>query len=388
MCKFLHNTLADICTNRHLNIHITIAKNISACANNWDDFLPKGHHLKSRHLLAFENAKVDDVENNYVQVFLKDKLIGLLYLQQFSFQHKHLNFGNGSATTAKLIKCFLPATLSILVCGHLFRINYQGFYFKEPAHRQLVFDAVKLFTQQNGKPAGIIIKDCNEVFIEQSCRLWGYRFFSGDVTMEISRRPEWFSFDDYINGLHKNYRQRAKKIMAAFSYVETKELNADEIEANAAVINQLYWNVVNKQTIKLGTVNNRYFYELKKDLATCFEFHALYAEGRMIGFYTFIFYEKEMETHFIGIDYEANNKYKIYFNILFLGIKKMIERRFEKLELGRTARDAKANTGALPRQVFNYIKVKNPLADITLRHFLNRFNKAENKNLSNRNPFK
>ena len=66
----------------------------------------------------------------------------------------------------------------------------------------------------------------------------------------------------------------------------------------------------------------------------------------------------------------------------------MIEGRFEKLELGRTARDAKANTGALPRQVFNYIKVKNPLADITLRHFLNRFNKAENKNLSNRNPFK
>ena len=88
------------------------------------------------------------------------------------------------------------------------------------------------------------------------------------------------------------------------------------------------------------------------------------------------------------MDYEANNKYKIYFNILFAGIQKMIERRFEKLELGRTAREAKANAGALPRQVFNYIKVKNPLADITLRHFLNRFNKAENSSLTKRNPLK
>jgi hypothetical protein len=371
-----------------LNIDITITKKISDCANEWDGLLPGGHHLQSRHLLAFENAAVNDTENNYVQVFIKDKLIGLLYLQQFCFQHKHLNFGNGSATTAKLIKCFLPQKLFILVCGHLFRINYQGFYFKDPLHRQLVFDVIKLFTKQNGKPAGIIIKDCNEVFVEQSCKLWGYRFFSGDVTMEVLKRPAWKSFEDYISNLHKNYRQRAKKIIAAFAGVETKQLNAEDIKNKAAEIEQLYWNVVNKQTVKLGTVNAAYFYELKKDLQDNFEFYALYAEGKMIGFYTFIFYEKEMETHFIGLDYEANSKHKTYFNILFAGIEKMIERQFEKLELGRTARDAKANAGALPRQVFNYIKVKNPLADITLRHFLNRFNKAENINLTKRNPLK
>ena len=373
-----------------MNIHITITKNIATIASHWDDFLPAAHHLKSRHLQAFENAAVDDLENFYVQVFASNKLIGLLYLQQFRFQHKHLNFGNGSATTARLIKCFLPKQLTILVCGHLFRINYQGFYFKEPSHKQLVFDAVKLFTRQNNrcKPAGIIIKDCNDVFVEESCRFSGYRFFSGDVTMEVTRKEQWLSFSDYINSLQKNYRQRAKKIIHAFEPVDSKQLDAGEIKANAAAINQLYWNVVNKQTVKLGMVNANYFYELKKDLQNNFELHALYAEGKMAGFYTFIFYEKEMETHFIGLDYEANSKYKLYFNILFLGIEKMIEKGFDKLELGRTARDAKANVGALPRQVFNYIKVKNALADITLRHFLQRFNKAENKNLTNRNPFK
>lgn len=357
-------------------------------AKEWDALLPADHHLHSRHLLAFEKAAVADIEPSYVQVFAKEKLIGVLYLQQFCFQHRHLNFGNGSATTAKLIKCFLPKKLSILACGHLFRINYQGFYFKDPAHRELVFDAIKLFTKQQGKPAGIIVKDCHDVFIEQSCRFWGYRFFSGDVTMEIGRRKHWTKLDDYINDLHKNYRQRAKKIMASLNGVEIKQLNAEDIKQNAASIEPLYWNVVNKQTIKLGTINTAYFYELKKDLQDNFEFYALYAEGKMIGFYTFIFYTTEMETHFIGLDYEANTKYKVYFNILFAGIEKMIEKGYDKLELGRTARDAKANAGALPRQVFNYIKVKNPLADITLRFFLNRFNKAENSGLNKRNPLK
>lgn len=357
-------------------------------ATEWDALLPAGHHLQSRHLLAFEKAAIDDIEPSYVKVFAKDKLIGVLYLQQFCFQHKHLNFGKGNATTAKLIKCLLPQKLVLLACGHLFRINYQGFYFKEPAHRELVFDVIKMFTKQQNKPAGIIVKDCRDAFIEQSCRFRGYRFFSGDVTMEAGRRKNWITFDDYINDLHKNYRQRAKKIMAAFNGVETKQLSAEEIKNNAPVIEQLYWNVVNKQTVKLGTINTAYFYELKKDLQENFEFYALYADGKMIGFYTFIFYVTEMETHFIGLDYEANTKHKVYFNILFAGIAKMIEKGFDSLELGRTARDAKANAGALPRQVFNYIKVKNPLADVTLRFFLNRFNKAENSGLNKRNPLK
>lgn len=373
-----------------LHIHITTTTNIAACKTVWDEFLPANHHLQSRHLQAFENAAVEDVETIYVQVFAKNKLIGLVYLQQFCFQHKHLNFGNGSATVGKLIKCVLPKQMTLLVCGHLFRINYQGFYFKEPAHRQWVFDAIKIFVQQGNrrKPAGIMVKDCNEAFIEENCRFWGYRFFSGDVTMEISRRPHWLFFDDYINNLHKSYRQRAKKIVHAFAPVVVQQLCAEEIRNNAAAINQLYWNVVNKQTVKLGTVNAAYFYELKKDLQNNFELYALYADGKMVGFYTFIFYPTEMETHFIGLDYDANTKYKIYFNILFAGIAKLIEKKLDKLELGRTARDAKANAGALPRQVFNYIKVKNPLAAITLRYFLKRFNASENAGLTKRNPLK
>lgn len=373
-----------------LKITIKITNQITHCSNSWDDFLPTNHHLKARHLQAFELSNIADIENYHVQVFVKNKLVGLVYLQRFLFQHKHLNFRLDQRFLSKLIDIFMPATLPILVCGHLFRINFQGFYFKDPSHHVLVFDAIQLFIRQNKncKPAGIMVKDCSEVFVEQNCSLFGYQFFNGDVTMEIAKRPSWLSFNDYLKDLNKKYLQRAKKIIQAFEGIVSKELTAEDILNQSATINQLYWNVVNKQTVKLGTINPRYFYELKQDLQQNFELHALYKKEQMVGFYTFIFYENDMETHYIGLDYEANTSHKIYFNILFLGIAKMISCQYKKLELGRTAREAKTSAGALPKQIFNYIRVKNILVKITLNYFLKRFNKTEDQNQISRSPLK
>lgn len=372
-----------------MKITIAITKNISEFQNVWNEILPPNHHLQSNHLLAFEKSNIDDIETNYVQVYLKEKLIGVVYLQQFVFQHKHLNFSSDKQIKARLIKLLLPKRLPLLVCGHLFRINFQGFYFKNELHNNLVFDAIELFIKEiKHSPRGIIIKDCTEVFVEQQSKLLGYHFFGGDVTMEIQRRTHWKSFDDYLKDLHKKYLQRAKKVIKAFEGIEQKVFSANEILENKIEIEKLYWNVVRKQTIKLGTINANYFYELKNDLQDNFQFYGLYKNGLMVGFYTFIFYEKEMETHFIGLDYDENKNHSIYFNILFWGIQKMIECQYNKLELGRTAKEAKVNVGALPKQIFNYINVKNWLAKFTLNYFLKRFNAVEDNKQIERTPLK
>ncbi len=372
-----------------MNITITISKNIYSIKEEWDAFLPTSHHLKSNHLQAFENSKIEDLVNNYVQVFLKEKLIGVVYLQQFSFQHKHLNFNDGQQIKSKLIKIVLPKRLSTLVCGHLFRINFQGFYFKNELHNCNLFDAIELFKkEQHYKPCGIIVKDCSTIFTEQKSNLYGYHFFDGDVTMEIQRRIYWKTFDDYLKDLHKKYLQRAKKIIKAFDGIAQQELHTAEILEHSEEIEKLYWNVVDKQTIKLGTVNARYFYELKNDLQEKFEFHALYKNEVMVGFYTFIFYKAEMETHFIGLDYDANKEHSVYFNILFFGIKKMIEKQYLQLELGRTAKEAKVSVGAIPKQIFNYINVKNRVVNFTLNYFLKKFNTVEDNKQMERTPLK
>ena len=108
----------------------------------------------------------------------------------------------------------------------------------------------------------------------------------------------------------------------------------------------------------------------------------------MVGFYTFIFYDDNKETHFIGLDYEANKTHKLYFNILFLSTQKMFELYYLKLELGRTAKETKLNLGALPKQIFNFIKVNNPLLKLVMHCYLNQVNSNNKKPLQERNPLK
>jgi len=373
-----------------LTISINSVNKIAACKDLWDDFLPETHHLKKRHLLQLEKADIPNIETYYLQIFLEKKLIGLAYLQLFRFNHTHLNFSTPQTVQSWLIRFFLPRSLHLLVCGNLFRINFQGFYFKNEHHNAFIFEAIKLFTRQNRKlnPYGIIVKDCDDVFLDEKYSSSKYQFFNGDVTMEITRRQLWVSFDDYLNDLTKKYFKRAKKIIQAFEAVVIKELGAAEILENAADIERLYLNVVNKQKVRLGIINAVYLYELKLDLERDFELHAIYLNNTMIGFYSYIFYRNEMETHFIGLDYNYNNTHKTYFNILFLSVQKMIDRNYDKLELGRTAKEAKANLGAFPKQIFNYVKVNNALAKISLRHFLKKFNLAENQLQSERSPLK
>jgi predicted N-acyltransferase len=371
-------------------LSIRVNPQLAGIANDWDEMLPINHHLQSAHLIAFENANTADIQTFYVQVYLKEKFIGIVYLQKFSFQSKHLSFANKNGFAAKLVHFILPDKVPLLICGHLFRVNFQGFYFKEQKYYSYLFDALQAAIKDKSidSPSGIIVKDCETVFAQPRCRQFGFRYFDGDVTMELHRRSNWNTFENYLDDFKKNYRQRAKKIRDALNGIIIKQYSAEEIQANSTEIQLLYQNVIEKQSVRLCTVNPNYFYELKKDLKHNFEFYALFIENKMIGFYTFIFYEKEMETHFIGLDYEANKQFQLYFNILFFGVEKMIERKYNTLELGRTAREAKANLGAVPKQILNYIHIKNRLIKLALNFFLNKFNDLEDTANLNRNPLK
>ncbi len=373
-----------------MTISIKTSRQISEIKDFWDALLPEDHHLKLRHLSVFEKAMLPDIENYYLQIFLKDKSIGLAYIQLFKFNHSHLNLEEPRTIQTCLIKAFLPGQLNFIICGNLFRINFQGFYFNNEQHNPHIFDVLEIFADQNKKlnPVGIAVKDCETVFPENKYTDFNYHFFSGDVTMEITNRKHWLTFDDYLKDLTKKYFKRAIKIRQAFEGIRIKELDAAEILKNADKLERLYNNVLQKQKAKLGTINAAYLYELKTDLKENFELHALYAGDILIGFYTYIFYDKEMETHYIGLDYHYNTIHKTYFNILFLSVQKMIEGKYERLELGRTAKEAKANLGAFPKQIFNYLKIKNPIARIVFTYFLKRFNNAENEKKLDRIPLK
>ncbi len=62
---------------------------------------------------------------------------------------------------------------------------------------------------------------------------------------------------------------------------------------------------------------------------------------------------------YIGFDYERNAALSLYFNILYFSIEQAIAHEKEKLNLGRTALEAKARLGCTPRYLPTFLFVRN-----------------------------
>jgi Peptidogalycan biosysnthesis/recognition len=366
-------------------LEIDIYNSITDCEAAWQHVIPPRHNLNLAELRLLENASLPNITPHYVVVKKHGQIIGLCYFQLFSFTKQHV--ANAKSFFTKCIVGYIPFKIPVLVCGNLLRINFEGFYFTDKKNNELIFDVIDLFLKQTKKCAAVLLKDCASMFDGIVTQKHSYSFFDGDVTMELVNQ-HWQSFDDYLAALQKKYLQRAKKILKQFEPVTTKALTAAEILQHKTTIEKLYNNVLAQQSIKLGTITIDYLLALKNSLSEKFELHALFVGDKMVGFYTYIFYEKTMETHFIGLDYEANKQYNLYFNILFASAKVMIDKGYLSLELGRTAREAKANLGAKPVQIFNYIKITNRFSQWLFTIFLKRFSLQENYKNVERNPFK
>lgn len=374
-------------------LQFKIEQAFSKVLNEWENILPEGHHLISGDMLALENSRPPDIIFHYVTVYKNGVAIGVLYLQHLVFGSKHFNQSVLQKSYMKLAGPLVARFKAhLLVCGNLFRVNFQGFYFKEKEDRSLVFDILGFLKKHLGKKryVGVLVKDCKREFVPAKYSCYRFLPFRQDLTMEMNIWPEWKTFDDYIGVLSKKYRQRALKIRKSVASLERKFLSLEEIIANSQAIENLYREVVQKQSLALGILNVDYFIEMKKQLGDKFEIVAFLKDGQLLAFSGHIYYPEKgaMELHYIGFNYQFNHEYNLYFNIIFDGIETAIQKGYKSVEMGRTAREAKASAGAKAVENFNYIWVKAGLPRMAVRFFSKKFEDRMGDDWLHRNPFK
>lgn len=372
-----------------MSLQIAIANHFLEVENKWQAIVPENHCLNAQNLRSLQNSNLNDIDFFYVIIKQNDLIIGVAYFQQFWFSKKHLNLDNFSRINRLFISLILRKPLPLLICGNLFRIDFEGFYFLDNKNRELIFEVISLLEKQlKNKPWGKMIKDCSVQFMHKQVSINGFRFFNGDKTMMLKNNFLWSNFNDYLNSLKKDYFKRANKVLDSYRLLNETVLTSEDILFYRKEIDALYYEVLTKQRVKLGIVNHKYFFELKECYQNNFEMIGIFKNNKMIGFYTFIFYEKNLETHYIGLNYEANKEHKLYFNILFKSVEKLIDKKLNYLELGRTAREAKANIGASFKQINNYIQINNLMGKLVLKIVLKKFEEKENESVVLRNPFR
>ncbi len=317
-----------------------------------------------------------------------------MYLQLLTFNHRHYDHKIFDRPILKLAKSFaIRQSTCVLVCGNLFRVNHQGFYFKDKSRRELIFNCLLAYRELLNKGrgiSGILVKDCSREFNKIQFGCHSYRSFTQDLTMELDIRDNWHNFEDYSNDLTRKYRQRAKKIRSAMQEVQVNDLTVEELTNRKEEINALYTNILKQQSLALGILNADYFIRMKACLGDRFKVFAYCLGEQMLAFSSHIYYPDKhcMEIHYIGLDYEANAKYQLYFNILFDGIAAAIDKKLGKIEMGRTAREAKANAGAYAVENFNYIWIKPGIASIAVSFLSKWFDSGIGDDWQKRHPFK
>jgi hypothetical protein len=165
-------------------------------------------------------------------------------------------------------------------------------------------------------------------------------------------------------------------------------LSLQDIVDNASRIEFLYHQVADKQDVKMGILNAQYFVSMKETLQANFSVMGYFLDTELVAFSSYIFDNKAMEIHYIGIDYAYNDRHKIYFNILFDGLEMAMLHDKPTIALGRTTKEAKASAGASPIFINNYIWIKFGLPTLAFNFFYKWYSSQTNDAWKNRNPFK
>jgi hypothetical protein len=339
-----------------------------------------------QYLKSFEAALPSKMKVQYLTCKKDNEIVAITFLQQFRFSAFTIKETNAFKKLAiRFFFNIIPCHFSY--CGSLFCIALPGMAFKNNTSDDDKAGIIDALVSQHGSTV-TVIKDIRNKNLFSALSKEDTVFpISSDSTMELNMHNHWKSFDDYLADLQHKYRQKAKKVIGQFEAVQVKDLSLAEVIVHKNKIYELYLNVLNKQTFRLGMVEENYFVEMKKGLKNNFIVTGYFLNNELIAFRTAFLMEDRMEIHFIGFDYETNKNLQIYFNILYDNIKLAIEKNVQVLELGRTAQDAKRLIGALPKQFDDAIYFKSSFFKKAFEFLYARYNNNDN-NLPIRNPFK
>jgi predicted N-acyltransferase len=177
--------------------------------------------------------------------------------------------------------------------------------------------------------------------------------------MEMDIPGEWHVMADYEKALKHKYAQRMRKVRAELAKLNIKELDEEGVKSNKVVLFGLYQQVVARQQVRLGLLNEDFLPVLKRFHGDDLRVWLAYENEKPVGFFSAWVKEGVFDMFYIGFDYARNQELQLYFNMLFFGVEQAITNGKEKLILGRTALDAKARIGCKPRYLSTYLYIKN-----------------------------
>ncbi len=151
-------------------------------------------------------------------------------------------------------------------------------------------------------------------------------------------------------------------------------MSIKELQEYQDQLHELYKSVISKSEFKLLEVPQNYWEQLKLNLKDNFRLFAYFDGAEIKAFYTLIFNQDTIDSHYLGFDSSFNTSHQIYLNLLFDMIEKSIQYQKKQLIFARTSNEIKSSVGAVAKPMYSYVKQNCVLSNWFTTQLLNYFN--------------
>jgi hypothetical protein len=344
--------------------------------SSWDSIVSKRFFLSYKYLATLEKACVQ-LEYKYVLGFEAGNFVSLCYFQIIPFSGTALRqyLPSSNFLFRKLYENTLAKVrTNLLVLGNVIFTCENGVLIADNSKKNketYIQDSLKLVRDSlSVKPLGTMI---SENIITVSKRLfWQNEFhiFQVEDRMELNL-ADMSLWEDYQNKLQSKYRVRIKKILELNHNTQTIYITKNNFPIYRKQLEKLFLNVLDNSKFRLTTISVDYFYQFLLNVDR-FKMKGYLLNDQLIGFVTFFHLDSIIEVHYAGLDYDANQKIKIYNYMLVDMIQEAFLREVKKVCFGRTAQELKSTLGALPYSTTSSLKINNRLFNLLTPLFLNR----------------
>lgn len=321
--------------------------------------------LSQEYFRALHASLPSNMECFMVGFFKQDELIGGALFQYIEFIGYGQSVKNESERKVKSL--FTKIVIKdVMILGNNMLTGQNGFYFdfsKIPPKDilMLLHKAVDAMQRKIRRTSLIIFKDYQKDFAEQfkTDVFKAYFCFSVQPNMKLKISERWKTFDDYVNDFSKKYRSRVRTAKKKLKDVEKRELDLNLVEKYQQEMNVLYHNVADNAAFNTFFLAENHFKTMKESLADKFKVFGYFSGEELIGFYTLIVNNDDIDTYFLGYHKELQKEKQIYLNMLLDMVEFGIAHEFKRIIFGRTALEIKSTIGAEPTEIFGLIKHTN-----------------------------
>lgn len=358
--------------------------------DHWRDIAGNHTFLSPEYLTAVECSLSNDLQHFRYILFYDSEYrpAGIAYIQLLPFRYAENEESDKICGMTNKIRKEVVASLkdNILLCGNAFTTGENGYLFRDDIDlktaSQCLSAALYRLRRSEKVYGNITISLLKDFWPKSEQKLnwmknFDFRSFQIDVNMVLNIRKEWVTMEDYLSDMTSKFRTKLKGILKRSSKLEVRDLDLDEVAKLEDRFTELYDEVMGQADYSLGRLNGKYFKEVKRFLPNEVEIKGFFLADRLVGFSLAMEDGEDLEANFVGIDYSVNYEHGVYQRMLYEFVATALQRRSDKLRLGRTAELMKSSFGAEPVPMGLLVKHSNVLVNQFLPTILENIEPAD-----------